>query len=129
VALIALTAVYPTWAADLVRFVKTGERSFKAPDGKTYHQETYRMEGGNGATSGTVHLEANANGQITSHSEQAGVDPALEAMKNEAERIIQAGHTPVAWEANGMRAYRVTLADGRAITYIQGPGTSWSISQ
>ena len=128
VALIALTAAYPTWASDLVRFVKTGERNVKAPDGTTYHQETNKMEGGN-ASSGTVRITANANGEITSHSEQAGVDPALEAMKNEAERIIQTKHTPLLWEADGMRAYHVTLADGRAITYIQGPGTSWSISQ
>jgi hypothetical protein len=28
-----------------------------------------------------------------------------------------------------LRAYKVTLGDGRQITYIQGPGTSWSISQ
>lgn len=129
IAWIALTAAYPTWAADLVRFVKTGERNVKAPDGKTYHQETYRMDGGNADGSGTVRITANTNGEITSHSEQAGVDPALEAMKNEAERIIQAGHTPLLWAADGMRAYRVTLADGRAITYIQGPGTSWSVSQ
>jgi len=128
-ALVALTAAYPTWATDLVRFVKTGERNLKGPDGTTYHQETYRMEGGNGTGSGTVQLKANANGEITSHSELAGVDPALAAIKTEAERAIQSGHAQLLWESDGMRAYRVTLADGRAITYIQGPGTSWSVSQ
>jgi hypothetical protein len=128
-ALVALTAAYPTWATDLVRFVKTGEKNVKGPDGATYHQETYRMEGGNGAGSGTVQLRANANGEITSHSEQAGVDPALAAMKSEAERAVQSGHARLLWESDGMRAYHITLADGRAITYIQGPGTSWSVSQ
>jgi len=128
-ALVVLTAAYPTWATDLVRFVKTGEKNVKGPDGTTYHQETYRMEGGNGAGSGTVHLKANANGEITSHSEQAGVDPALAAIKTEAERAIQSGHARLLWESDGMRAYRVSLDDGRAITYIQGPGTSWSVSQ
>jgi hypothetical protein len=128
-ALVLLTVAYPTWATDLVRFVKTGEKNVKGPDGKTYHQESYRMEGGKGASSGTVQLKANANGEITSHSEQAGVDPALAAMKTEAERAIQSGRAKLLWESDGMRAYHVSLADGRAITYIQGPGASWSVSQ
>ena len=128
-ALVVLTAAYPTWATDLVRFVKIGEKNVKGPDGATYHQETYRMEGGKGAGSGTVQLRANAKGEITSHSEQVGVDPALAAIKTEAERAIQSGHAPLLWESDGLRAYRVSLADGRAITYIQGPGTSWSVSQ
>ena len=129
IAFAALTVAYPTWASDLVRFVKTGERNIKAPDGKTYHQETYRMEGGSPNAAGTVKIQANAKGEITSHSEQAGVDPTLQAMRDEAERAVQAGRAKLIWEADGMKAYQVTLADSRAITYIQGPGTSWSISQ
>ena len=128
VAVVALTVAYPTWASDLVRFVKTGERNIKAPNGQTYHQETYRMEGGSPGGTGTVKIQANERGEIVSHSEQAGVDPALQAMKDEAERAVQAGRVRLAWETDGMRAYQLTLADGRAITYIQGPGTSWSIS-
>ncbi len=129
IAFAALTVAYPTWASDLVRFVKTGSKNVMAPDGKTYHQETYRMEGGGPSTPGMIRIQANERGEIVSHSEQAGVDPALQAMKDEAERAVQAGRARLLWEADGMKAYQVTLADSRTITYIQGPGTSWSISQ
>lgn len=128
--LVILTAAYPGWAKSLTRWAFVSETKVKTTDGSTIVQRTYNLDGAAGQPSdGSIRLEANSAGQIQSATLDDKVDPALQATKTEAEQIVQSNQIRPFLDDGQMRAYKVTLRDGRKITYFAGPGTSWSISQ
>jgi hypothetical protein len=123
-----MTAIRPSWASELLHLVLVRERSITTPEGQRMLTRTYQSAPGSNATGGTVHLQANASGQITSETTQTESDPALEAVHVEAEVQVRSGQAQLFLEQDNMRWYRVTLRDGRHIVYTVGPGTSWSVS-
>ncbi|HEY3294134.1 MAG TPA: hypothetical protein VGL38_01715 [bacterium] len=120
-----LTAVHPSWAKDIIHLVLIRESKVTTQDGHKATVRTYQTDAPPGG--GTTHVTVNGDGSVSA-TQTSGTDPALEAMHTEAEAQVRSGQAVQFLVQDGMRFYRVTLRDGRHITYTAGPGTSWSIS-
>ena len=120
-----LTAVHPGWAEELLNLVLVSRTQVTMSDGRKAEVQTYRVN--STIKSGTTHLTVGSDGHVTATQNSAG-DPATEAIHTESEAQIRSGQAKLILEQNGMRFYKVTLHDGRVITYASGPGTSWSVS-
>ena len=123
--LAGLTVAHPGWAEELLSLILVSRTQVTMQDGRKAEVQTYQVN--STIHSGTTHLTVGSDGQVRATQNSAG-DPAMEAMHTEAEAQIRSGQARLILEQNGMRFYKVTLHDGRVITYASGPGTSWSVS-
>jgi hypothetical protein len=124
-----LTVIHPSWARDLLNLILINEQTVTTTDGKKIIERTYQATPPLTQDGGVVKIEATAGGQVTSSTTQSEPDAAMLAMRAEAQQQIQNRTAQLYLQQGDMRMYNVMLRDGRRIMYVEGPGTSWSVSQ